>query len=144
MAWIGLNPSVADENKNDNTISKEITYSRSWNYGGLLKLNLYAFCATDPRNLWEAQRKRVDIVGQENYQEDLLRRLIEEFPQVAKIIAAWGPPGGDRGKQLGSMGLKMDCLMKTKEGYPHHPLYLPFGLLPEPWNYKEDTCSAKT
>ena len=56
----------------------------------------------------EAQRKRVDIVGRENYQEDLLARIVEEFPRVAKVVAAWGPPGGDRGKQLGQMGLKKE------------------------------------
>lgn len=133
---VGLNPSVANETDNDPTITKEITFSRSWGFGGILKQNLYAYCATDPKNMWAARKWGVNVEGPNNYLEDIVERFINQFPQVGKVVAAWGNDGGDRGVQLGRMGLKMDCLKKNSDGSPAHPLYLPYGLLLEPWNYK--------
>lgn len=128
-AFIGLNPSTADETKNDPTITRCISHARSWGHENFLMLNLYAFRATDPREMWAARKRGVDIIGQENYFDDL------------GCIAAWGIGGGDRGKNFGKFaidaGVKLDCLMKTRDGHPQHPLYLPGGLMPEPWNYSE-------
>lgn len=136
-AFIGLNPSTADETQDDPTIRRCINFSRSWEHGGLLMLNLYAYRATDPRELWAAEKRGVSIVGQQNYFCDLLERT-RQF-SVTRIVAAWGAGGGERGKQFGIaarlVGINFDCLMKTKQGHPQHPLYLPSGLLPEPWNY---------
>src|SRR5579871_51416 len=136
-ALIGLNPSTADETKDDHTITKVMQYLRSWGHSGLLMLNLYAFRSTDPSVMFAAQKKGVDIVGlQGNTYDDLQEYIVVKFPQVSRVVAAWGKGGGERGKVFGKLGLKMDCLMRNSDGSPAHPLYLPTGLLPEPWNYK--------
>jgi hypothetical protein len=55
---------------------------------------------------------------------------------VQKVVACWGKLKTDRGWLLrDTLGLRLDCLNKNKDGSPAHPLYLPYGLLPEPWNY---------
>lgn len=46
---IGLNPSTADETKNDPTIIRCIDFAKSWGYGGVYMLNLFAFRATLPK-----------------------------------------------------------------------------------------------
>lgn len=141
-AVIGLNPSTADENQNDPTIRRCITFAQSWEHGGLLMLNLYAYRATDPRDLWAARKHGLDIIGDRNYYTDLLHCATVEFPQVSRIVAAWGNAGGERGINLGIMAkdakIKLDCLMKSAKGVPLHPLYLPSGLFAEPWNYKAE------
>jgi hypothetical protein len=141
-AFIGLNPSTADENADDPTIRRCINFARSWGHNGLLMLNLYAYRATDPREMWDAQNKGISISGVQNYFSDLILRPTTQFPQVSRLIAAWGTGGGERGKEFGiaarMVGVKLDCLMKTKHGHPQHPLYLPSGLLPEPWNYRSE------
>jgi len=48
---IGLNPSTADENKNDPTITRCINFATSWGYGGVCVTNLFAYCATVPSDM---------------------------------------------------------------------------------------------
>ena len=39
---IGLNPSTADENENDPTITRCINFAKSWGYGSVCVTNLFA------------------------------------------------------------------------------------------------------
>ena len=48
---IGLNPSTADEKVNDPTITRCISFARSWEYGGVYVTNLFGFRATAPTEL---------------------------------------------------------------------------------------------
>lgn len=51
VMFIGHNPSTADEKEDDPTIRRCINYSRDWGYGGLYMVNLFAYRATDPKDL---------------------------------------------------------------------------------------------
>ena len=59
---IGLNPSTADEKVNDPTISRCISFARSWGYGGVCVTNLFGFRATSPTHL----KAHHDPIGKEN------------------------------------------------------------------------------
>lgn len=59
---IGLNPSTADETKNDSTITKCINFAKSWDYGGLCMANLFAYRATKPSDMIASN----DPVGTDN------------------------------------------------------------------------------
>jgi hypothetical protein len=54
IAWIMLNPSTADSNTDDPTIRRIRAFSQAWGFGALTVVNLYAWRATDPRDLWQA------------------------------------------------------------------------------------------
>ena len=43
VLFIGLNPSTADELKNDPTIRRCIGYAKDWGYGGYIMGNIYCF-----------------------------------------------------------------------------------------------------
>ena len=47
VCFIGLNPSTADENKDDPTIRRCMAFAMAWGYGSLCMLNLFAFRATE-------------------------------------------------------------------------------------------------
>lgn len=60
--FIGLNPSTADETRDDPTIRRCIGFAKLWGYGALCMTNLFAFRATKPRDM----RQAADPIGPEN------------------------------------------------------------------------------
>src|SRR5574337_242506 len=66
ITFIMLNPSTADANTDDPTIRRCKGFARGWGYGRLLIVNLFAFRATDPRDMWSAHERGVNIVGERN------------------------------------------------------------------------------
>ena len=81
---IGLNPSTADEKVNDPTITRCISFARSWGYGGVCVTNLFGFRATAPTEL----KAHHDPIGKEN------DAWVHEIAKGAAItVAAWGNHG---------------------------------------------------
>jgi len=131
---IGLNPSTADETRDDPTIRRCIGYARLWRFGGVLVTNLFAFRATDPRDLLRADLP----LGEGNLATIRAHaRCVSE--DGGAILAAWGAHGRHRGgsNALTSMlegdGIGVACLGRTGRGEPKHPLYLPKAAMPEPY-----------
>ncbi len=128
VAFIGLNPSTADETQDDPTIRRCIGYARAWGYGGIRMLNLFAFRATDPKDLKAAP----EPIGPENNW-----RLILWCESAQLRVAAWGAHGAykSRGAEVRSMLWKLNLhhLGLTKDGNPKHPLYLRADLKPILW-----------
>ncbi len=134
MALIGSNPSKADEKKNDPTIRKEIGFAERLGFGGILKINVGAFRATDPKD-WKAAR---DPFGPENSVEHLQGYLIKFAPSI--VVAAWGRPcltserGRHRAEAIKNNILGMQCWGRNADGSPHHPLMLAYSTKLEPFN----------
>lgn len=78
IAFIGLNPSVADSEFDDNTVRKCQIFARQWGYGRLLMLNIYAFRATYPKDMRKAA-DRLDIIGGKRNSLEMLRQYLEDF-----------------------------------------------------------------
>lgn len=121
--FIGLNPSTADETKNDPTVRRCIGFARRWGHGGLIMTNIFAFRSTDPNALTAAK----DPIGPRN--DRWLRQLQHE---AAIVIAAWGIWGAlhNRGREVLDLLDAPHCLGITKCGAPRHPLYLRADLMP--------------
>ncbi len=124
VAWIMLNPSVADAAQDDPTIRRVVRFSRDMGAGGCVVVNLFALRATDPAKL----RTAADPVGPDND-----RHInFEATPPFVhrRVIAAWGahPMAVQRARDvlrtLKEAGVAVECLGKTKDGQPRHPLYL--------------------
>ena len=127
LAFIGLNPSTANETEDDPTITRCVNYAKAWGYGGLFMLNIFAFRATDP----QAMKAASDPVGQDND-----RWIIRVADKVKIVVAAWGNHGEfmDRGKAVIELLHEFDLYYLgklTKGGHPGHPLYLKADLTPE-------------
>src|SRR5947209_16246810 len=84
VAFIMLNPSTADDRKDDPTIRRCIGFARAWGFGALEVVNLFAYRATDWSKLLEVD----DPVGPEN--DDYIVQAVERCPCV---VAAWGTKG---------------------------------------------------
>ena len=130
--FIGLNPSTADEVKDDATVRKCIGFAKRWLYGGLCIMNLFAFRTRHPKVMMGEK----DPVGEEN-----LERLVQAAQSAGIVIAAWGANGGFLGQDriafqfLSNAGLQVHCLRKTKHGHPELPLYVPYDVEPVPFAF---------
>jgi len=122
--FVGLNPSKADENDNDNTVSRCQKFAFDWGYGSLWMMNIFAYCATDPTDMLSAK----DPVGIEN---NKYLKCASNWADI--IIACWGNDGNHLNRALDVESLlknKLWCLKRTLQGEPAHPLYLPGNLKP--------------
>lgn len=124
---IGLNPSIADAHADDPTVTRCIGFAKSWGYGGICMANLFAFRATDPKQM----KLQKDPIGKANN-----KWLTNLASQSDIVIAAWGNDGGfkDRAKYVTNKLPKLHCIKLNKSGHPAHPLYLKRDLLPSPIN----------
>lgn len=131
VLWIMLNPSTADEATDDPTIRRLRTFTRRFGFSGFTVVNLYAYRATKPNDLWTA----ADPVGPDN------DRVIREtaftaHTEGAPIIAAWGANAKpDRVAHVLALPFVRDlhCLGVNKDGSPKHPLYVASETDLRPW-----------
>jgi hypothetical protein len=129
VCWIMLNPSTADAKQDDPTIRRCIGFSRRWGFGGLVIVNLFAWRATDPKEVKAQLQDQAgpNMVGPLN--REAIRAAIESS---AVIVAAWGAslqPWSVAMGQLAQLdchyrGRALMCLGTTKGGSPRHPLYV--------------------
>jgi len=123
-----LNPSTADERRNDPSVNRCIHFAKALLCGKLIVVNLFAFRATDTAELKrENEEMGRDIIGPANDQA-----IISAMEQATVPIVAWGNHGTylKRGDAVLEMlkGLNVAPLYAfklTKLGQPIHPLYLP-------------------
>ena len=130
VAFVGLNPSTADEVQNDPTIRRCIGFAQDWGYDALCMTNIFAFRSTNPKLL----RAVDDPVGPDNDAAILAAAYRSEL-----VIAAWGTHGklDGRGRAVAeqlrqAMQSDLKCLGVTKHGHPKHPLYLCRDTQPQP------------
>jgi hypothetical protein len=136
LIWLLLNPSTADESRDDPTIRRCMGYAMNLGYGGIVILNLYALRSTLPGGLLLVD----DPVGAEN--DEYLRMYA--LP-TCQIVCGWGNwPVCRRSiaEQVGARvfavrrllrerGADTRALWVTSLGQPQHPLYLSSKLKPE-------------
>ena len=129
VLFIMLNPSAADEERNDPTIRRCIGFARDWGFGLLEVVNLFALMSTDPKGLLDAE----DPVGPDN--EATIQAALQ---RADKVILAWGNHGShhkERAAHVTRMALYVSTphhLGLTKLGFPRHPLLLPRDTAPSP------------
>lgn len=129
--FVLLNPSLeATHLRNDRTIARCMGHARSWGWGGLRVLNLFARVRENPRPRWPGN---VDPIGLHNEHAWIV--TINQAPD-APIICAWGngAPGvavGDRSQRFGALAGEMGWRLRhfgfTQRDQPRHPYSLPSG-----------------
>ena len=122
ICFIMLNPSTADENNNDPTIRRCIDFARRCGCGGLYAVNLYAWRATDPRELRKPPQE--NKVGPEN--NSFIKSCVAGCDLT---VVAWGALKNglqqSRAELVSGWLANPKTLGLTKNGHPRHPLTLP-------------------
>lgn len=134
--FVMLNPSTADSEMDDPTIRKCRGFASRWNYDAFTVVNLYAYRATKPADLWQAEKNGIDIVGPEN-DHTINDALFEQEHADGLVVAAWGNHAKPlRVKEFSNKRWAHDlqCLGKNKNGSPKHPLMVPYEITLDWWS----------
>lgn len=129
--FIMCNPSTADENHRDNTVSRCVNFAVGWGFDLLIVCNIFAFRSTDPRML---KASHIEPIGQHNDEYILLAAHRAEL-----IICAWSNQGllGNRGNAVKELlrfgGYELYNLGVNRTGQPKHPLYIAGRTEPKLW-----------
>ena len=121
VAFVGLNPSTADEFHNDNTVRRCIRFAQAWQYDGMIMLNAFAYRDTDPKKM----KRFSHPIGDEN--DDAIDQVTD---LVDRVIVCWGVHCRHMGRAASMRRLlirkkaKTFCLDLTKHGEPKHPLFV--------------------
>jgi len=121
VTFICLNPSTADEEVNDPTVRRCITFAHAWGFGTCYLGNIFALRGTNPSVLYDFD----DPIGPDNDTS-----LLDMSSIAARVVVGWGNRGqlynrGNYVLELISSKRPLYCFGRTKTGEPKHPLYLP-------------------
>ncbi len=132
--FVMLNPSTADGVEDDPTIRRCVSFAQAWGYDRMEVVNLFAWRATDPREIL-AMTGIGDPIGPANQ-----RHVEAAVWDSGLVVCAWGTHGAHIGHDETVLGWIEDAsgvthaLRLTKDGHPSHPLYLPASLKPFAWS----------
>lgn len=121
LLWIMLNPSTADDQRDDATLLRCRAFSRREGYDRLVVANLFAYRSPRP----EALRRAADPIGPDN---DF--HLQQALAGASQVVLGWGALGSLYGRDRVVLALLRQakrpvfCLAVTAQGAPRHPLYL--------------------
>lgn len=124
IAFVMLNPSTADAERDDATIRRVRALARGFGRGRIVVANLYALRARDPKAL----RAHPDPVGPEN-----AAHLAALAAEGGDVVCAWGAHADPARAAattalLVRAGARLWHLGPTKSGAPRHPLYVERGV----------------
>ena len=133
-----LNPSRADAEVNDPTITRCINFVKFWGYGRLEVVNLFAYRTSKPSLLKQAAK----TISRDND-----RYIIERVEKCDRLILAWGNHGTWQRQDLYMLQLLKNhnhlySLGITKRGCPRHPLYLSSTIKPQIYVRSENTLEV--
>lgn len=115
VMFIGLNPSTANENTDDNTIKKLRKIAAHNGFGGFYMLNLFTLVSKKPEVLLNHP--------QPNVGNDVTMKQYSKYAQ--KIVFCWGAfkQAKIRCDKVIKQFPRAWCLDRNADGSPKHPLY---------------------
>ncbi|MBR9800569.1 DUF1643 domain-containing protein [bacterium] len=123
--FLMLNPSIANKERNDQTVERCQRRSVALGFTRIVVTNLFAWVSTDRSVLSGLD----DPVGPENDQH-----IITQARAADLVVCAWGADGriGQRSEHVRRLlsDVTLHALTVTAHGEPGHPLYLPYALRP--------------
>lgn len=129
LVLVGLNPSDADEVKDDPTIRKDIGFAKRYGCGGILKVNLSSFVTPYPRELRQYLKARCSALRHSENHQAIAWALATLHGCGTLRVAAWGNLDNRLTTHLqeslvvarGASGGDLYCFGKTKLECPRHP-----------------------
>jgi hypothetical protein len=117
--FVMLNPSIANETRDDHTLRRCVSFSKSFGFDAFEVVNLFALIEPLAAKL----RLHASPIGPEN--DEWIVKATRSARE--RIVVAWGGDGEHfklRARHvLDLIRRPVNCLGTTKRGEPRHPLY---------------------
>lgn len=133
-ALVGVNPSVAGAEIDDQTIRKDIGFAQRLGWKQIVKVNKFSHVATDVSELAKVD----DPVGPLNDEY-----LVAAFAEADLIVPCWGSLGKLPPRLRGRWREVLDLMARSEkpvlcfgtcaDGQPRHTLRLAYSIPLEPW-----------
>jgi hypothetical protein len=126
QTWLMLNPSTADEMRNDPTVARCQKRAERGGFGSFGVLNLFALRSTDPKGLYCIP----DPIGPHNT-STILQVAQATHTGGGQLVCAWGNHGAWQARAdeiltiLRTHAIPLFTLGTNANGSPKHPLYVP-------------------
>lgn len=145
VCFIMLNPSTADDAKDDPTLRTCIHFAQAWGFGGLDVVNLFPFRSSSPIECFGWVKRNAES----SVEVHNLNTVAQAVLDSGIVVAAWGatPWAQDAGRFVAKFiertGKPLMCLGTTQDGSPKHPLArgvhrIPRDAMPFPWRPKQE------
>ena len=134
VCFVMLNPSKADEDVDDPTVRRCVGFAQSWGKGRVEIVNLFAYRATDPRDLYG---EAPNIIGPDND-----AHIAIALSSVLQVVVAWGNHGKKWPQRVAHVDKMITAhggayhLGLTRSGQPRHPVRLAAGTTLHRWKLK--------
>ncbi|SCU73464.1 conserved hypothetical protein [Cupriavidus necator] len=134
LGFIMLNPSTADHQVNDPTITRCLQRGLAGKYGRLEVVNLFPLRSTDPAGLLT----HPDPLGHEDAANC---SVMDALDRCSLVICAWGAHKAAPGRaadvlrivRMRGLGNLLFHLGLNQDGSPKHPLYIAAEKRPDPF-----------
>ena len=130
-AFVLLNPSTADAETDDRTVTRCAKYAAGMGFGRLALVNLFALRSSDPTDL----DAHPEPVGPEND-----AHIAAATRAADRTIVGWGNAGAKRGRAR-EVAARLDAdlyaIGTTKAGHPRHPSRTPYDIEIERFTYRD-------
>ena len=113
ILFIMLNPSIANEDIDDPTIKRLISFTREFKHGGFFVANLFTYITPYSKTLDTS-------IGLTKLNLKTIKNLVNK---VDEVIYAWGNSIKEP-EELKNLVKNPKCFGKNLNGTPKHPLYL--------------------
>jgi len=113
ILFIMLNPSIANEDIDDPTIKRLISFTREFKHGGFFVANLFTYITPYSKTLDTS-------IGLTKLNLKTIKNLVNK---VDEVIYAWGSSIKEP-QELKNLVKNPKCFGKNLNGTPKHPLYL--------------------
>jgi hypothetical protein len=137
---VWMNPSDADDKKDDASIRVGMSFARKWGDGGILVVNVMDLVLTESKKLPKDQREAIGPM----HWDYVLQACGGQYGKIhTDVMCGWGDAGSGFAAQamyyrLCSYGLRPCALALTKAGNPCHPLRKSLKLTLEPFGPERD------
>lgn len=135
LGFIMLNPSTADHQVNDPTITRCLQRALAGKYGRLEVVNLYPLRSTDPDGLLTHPAPLGDRADRND------GAIMDALDRCSLVICAWGAHKAAPARAAEVLRIVRMCgrgpllhhLGLNKDGSPKHPLYVAGAVRPAPY-----------